>query len=54
MMTMCKNDDKLPHQKSSFIASKGVGLFLDVWPSRKYLKRLLQNNYMLVLRFIIP
>ena len=30
-MTMCKKDGKPPHQRSrSFIASKGVGLFLDI------------------------
>ena len=43
-MTICKKDDRPPHQKSwLFIASKGVGLFLDIRSARKALKGLLQN-----------
>ena len=43
-----KKDDRPPHQKRLFIASKGVGLSLDIWPSRKALKRLLQNIYLML------
>ena len=34
---LCKRiDDRPPHQKDRFIlANKGVGLSLDIWPSRK-------------------
>ena len=40
----CKNDDRLPHQKSTFyIGSKGVSLLLFIWSSSKVLKCLLQN-----------
>ena len=42
-MTMSKKDDRPPYQKSMFsITNKGAGLSLDIWPSRKALKRLLQ------------
>ena len=42
-MTMSKKYDRSPYQKSMFsITNKGVGLSLDIWPSRKALKRLLQ------------
>ena len=46
--TMCKKNDKLPYQKSTFfIASKGVvDLSLDIWPSRTALKGWLQNTYL--------
>ena len=48
-MTMFKKDDRLPHQKSKFfIASKGVGLTLDIWPLKKALKGLLQNIYLML------
>ena len=48
-MTTCRKGDRLPHQKSRFfIASRGVGLSLDVWPSRKALKRLFQNICLLL------
>ena len=41
IITMCKKDDRSPHQKSRFfISSKGVGLSLDAWPSRKTWKHL--------------
>ena len=44
---MCKQDESLSHQKSRlFIASKRVGLSLDIWCSRKALKGLLQNIYL--------
>ena len=47
MMTTCKKDNRLPHQKSRFfIANKGVGLSLDVWHSRKAFKSLLYTVYM--------
>ena len=46
---MYKKDDRLPHQKSTFfIASKRVGLSLDIWPSWKALKCLLQNICLLL------
>ena len=43
MTTMCKKDDRPPHPKRKFfIASKQVGLSLDIWPYRKALKRLIR------------
>ena len=45
-MTMCKKDDM--KMSRFFIASKGVGLSSDVWPSRKALKGSLQNIYMML------
>ena len=48
-MTMSKKDDRLSHQKSRFfLASKGVGLSLDIWLSRKALEGLLQNMIMML------
>ena len=48
-MTIIKKDDRLPHQKSIFfITSKGVGLSLDIWPSGKALKCLLQDIYLIL------
>ena len=47
-MTMYKRDDRPPHQKSRFfIASKEVAL-LDIWLSRKAIKGLLQNIYLML------
>ena len=38
-ITMCKKDDRLLHQVfHNFIACKGLGLSLCIWPSRKSLK----------------
>ena len=44
-----EKDDRPPHQKvRSFIGSKGVGSSLDIWPSRKVLKRLSQIIYLML------
>ena len=43
-MTMCKKDDM--KKSTFFIASKGLGLSSDIWPSRKALKGSLQNIYL--------
>ena len=44
-----EKDDRLPHQNSRFfIASKQVGLALGIWPSRKAIKGLLQNIYLIL------
>ena len=43
-----EKDDRLPHQNRFFIASKQVGLALDIWPSRKAIKGLLQNIYLIL------
>ena len=50
-MTICKNNGWSSHQnrrKTFFFASKEVGLALDIWRSRKALKRLLQNIYLML------
>ena len=49
LVTMCKKCNRLPHQKSRFfIASKEVAFTLAIWPSRKALKGLLQNVYLML------
>ena len=47
-MTMCKKDDRPPQQKSTVFTASKVGLSLDICPSRKILKRLLQNIYLML------
>ena len=50
---MCKNDDRLPHQKSKFfIASKGLGLTLSRFNLKKSLKRVI-TEYIPNVRFIM-
>ena len=47
-MTMCKNYESLLHQKRRFfITSKGVDVSLGIWRSRKAIKSLLQNIYLI-------
>ena len=51
-MTMCKKDDRLQDHKSRiFIVRKGTGWSSDISTSRKTLKRLLQNKYLLDLLY---
>ena len=45
-MIMCKKDDM--KKSRFFIASKGLGLSSDIWPSRKALKGSLQNIYLML------
>ena len=48
-MTICKKAENPPHQKwRFFIATKGVDLSLDIWPSRKAFKGILQNTYLML------
>ena len=48
-MTICKKGERPSHQKSSFfIAGKGVHLSLKIRLSRKSLKGLLQNTYLML------
>ena len=52
-MTMCKQDESLSHQKSRlFIASKRVGLSLDIWLLKESLKRFI-TEYIPEVRVII-
>ena len=45
---LCKKDERSLHQVfHNFVANKGVGLSLYIWPSRKVLKGFLQNVYMI-------
>ena len=47
-MTTCKKYDRSSHQKSRFfVASKGIGLSLDIC-SREDLEGLLQNAYLML------